>query len=144
MKSIENSFIMLTIIPTNTVRAAFSKSVNQISSGLNSTLQPISLSVDGGLLNRNEFQFVDYKFSKCDTSLDGGTFVHHSVFTPSYYCNSALQSTSSLLPHGLFGISSQKFSSFSYAGTGDLQKSAPIWLTSLYECIFSLSIYFAV
>jgi len=28
MKSIENSLIMLTIMPTNTVSAAFSKSVN--------------------------------------------------------------------------------------------------------------------
>ena len=85
MKSIENSLIMLTIMPTNTVSAAFSKSVNYISRGLNSTLQPISLSVDGGLLNLNEFQFVDCKFSKCDTSLDGGTFVHQPVVIPSQF-----------------------------------------------------------
>lgn len=110
MKSIENSLIMLTIMPTNTVSAAFSKSVNYISRGRNSTLQPISLSVDGGLLNLNEFQFVDCKFSKCDTSLDGGTFVHQPVVIPYY---SPFTSASTLLLQGLFGISSLKFSSFS-------------------------------
>jgi hypothetical protein len=61
----------------------------------------MSLSVEGGLLNLNEFQFVDYKFSKCDTSLDGGTFVHQPVVIPSQF-----PSASNLLPQGLFGISS--------------------------------------
>ena len=63
-KSRENSFMMFTIMPTKTVKAAFSKSVSCISNGLNSTLQPISESVEGGLLNRSEFQFVDCRFSK--------------------------------------------------------------------------------
>jgi hypothetical protein len=59
MKSSEKVLMMLAIIPTNTVSAAFSKSVSCISIGRNSTRQPISVSTEGGLLNLNEFQFVD-------------------------------------------------------------------------------------
>jgi len=82
IKSSENSFIKFTIQPKNTVRAAFSKSVNYISIGLNSTLQPISeVSKVGGGLNLREFQFVDYKFSKCECPSIGGIFVHQPVLT---------------------------------------------------------------
>lgn len=54
----------LSISPRTTMKAEFSKSVSYISIDLNSTLQPILLSIDGGGLNRIEFQFVDCKFSK--------------------------------------------------------------------------------
>lgn len=79
--------MMFTIKPTKTVNAEFSKSVSCISSGRNSTLQPISESVDGGLLNLNEFQLVDWRFSKWLTSFDGGTLDHHPphVETPSLF-----------------------------------------------------------
>ena len=53
-----------------------------MSIGLNSTLQPISLSAEGGFLNLKEFQFVDYKFSKCECPSIGGHFVHQPVETP--------------------------------------------------------------
>ena len=55
---------MFAVIPTKTVNAAFSKSVSCMSSGLNSTLQPMSLSIPGGTLNLKLFQLVDYRFSK--------------------------------------------------------------------------------
>jgi hypothetical protein len=53
-----------------------------MSIGLNSTLQPISLSAEGGFLNLKEFQLVDYKFSKCECPSIGGHFVHQPVETP--------------------------------------------------------------
>lgn len=63
-KSSENSLTKFTTIPVITVKAEFSKSVNMMSRGRNSTLQPILDSAEGGFLNLKEFQFVDYKFSK--------------------------------------------------------------------------------
>ena len=82
MKSSENSFIMFTVRPTNTVRAAFSKSVSWMSIGLNSTRHPISVvSSVGGGLNLSEFQFVDCKFSKWEFPSMGGIFVHQPVVT---------------------------------------------------------------
>ena len=81
MKSSENSFIILAIIPTNTVRAAFSKSVSWISIGRNSTRHPISESHEGGGLNLIVFQLVDWMFSKWETSVESVDFVNQSQRT---------------------------------------------------------------
>jgi hypothetical protein len=77
-------------MPTKTVSAAFSKSVSWMSIGLNSTRQPISVSSVGGFLNLREFQFVDYRFSKCELPSTGGHFVHQPVETPSLSTGDAL------------------------------------------------------
>ena len=74
--------MIFAIIPTMTVSAVFSKSVSCMSMGRNSTLQPISVSTEGGFLNLREFQFVDCKFSKWETPSMGGHFTHHLVLIP--------------------------------------------------------------
>ena len=64
IKSKSKLFTRFTIKPFNTIRAVFSKSVNYISIVLNSTLQPIVESMEGGGLNLREFQLVLCRFSK--------------------------------------------------------------------------------
>ena len=64
IKSVSKVFTTFAIMPTAMVKAEFSKSVNWISIGLNSTRHPILESWVGGFLNLNEFQFVDCRFSK--------------------------------------------------------------------------------
>ena len=82
IRSRSNSFITFAIMPVHTVNATFSKSVNWISIGRNSTLQPISEDSEGGGLNLRLFQFVDYKFSKCELPSRGGHLRNQAVQTP--------------------------------------------------------------
>lgn len=110
-----------------------------MSIGLNSTLQPISLSAEGGLLNRKEFQLVDYRFSKWECPSIGGHLVHQPVETPSlstgelfvFSVDSDLLSSKSfcsssdysfLLSFDIQLLEEGNYNSLSYAGTGALTK----------------------
>jgi len=116
---------MFAVIPTKTVNAAFSKSVSCMSSGLNSTLQPMSLSIPGGTLNLKLFQLVDYRFSKWLTSFVYLLYKSHAQ--ESSFSSSVEISPSFSIPQHLLDISFSKINSFSYAGIGSLKNRVAKW-----------------
>ena len=81
-KSRSKVLMTFAIMPTHTVSAVFSKSVNYISIGRNSTRQPMLESSVGGFLNLREFQLVDWRFSKCEFPSIGGHLRNQAVQIP--------------------------------------------------------------